>query len=171
MNYYYNYRMSPETAYACFNDLDDTHLFVERDGLAYERIFDDGLNEIAVLFSGVNKTRYFHSVLRKYPESYTSYTKGLKHGQAFEWWPNGKLRSQEFFIQGHSMGGKTRWNIDGTLKTQSEPDEQLIDEPLKNGQRHGGDCCYRFGLGVHAKQRVHPQLTILCINIKTADRV
>ena len=134
---YYNYRISPEAAYESFNDLDDFHIFVERNGLAYERIFDDGLNEIAVLFSGVNKTEYFHSALRKYPKSYTLYEKGLKHGPAFEWWPNGKLRSQEFFIKGHSMGGKTRWNIDGTLKAQSEPDEQLIDENLKNDKRHG----------------------------------
>jgi hypothetical protein len=137
MSDYYNYRISPEAAYESFNDLDDLHIFVERNGLVYERIFDHGLNEIAVLFSGVNKTEYFHAALRKYPKSYTLYEKGLKHGPAFEWSPNGKLRSQEFFIKGHSMGGKTRWNIDGTLKVQSEPDEQLIDENLKNDKRHG----------------------------------
>ena len=138
MTNYYNYRMSPEAAYESFDDFGEVHFIVERNGLAYETTIDDDLNEVAVLFSGVNKARYFwHSALKEYPESYTSYEKGLKHGQAFEWWPNGKLRSQEFFIKGHSMGGKRRWNIDGTLKTQSEPDEQLIDETLKNGQRHG----------------------------------
>ena len=138
MTNYYNYRMSPEAAYESFDIFDDLNLMVERNGLAYKTFIDDDLDEAAVLFSGVNKARYFwHSALKEYPESYTSYEKGLKHGQAFEWWPNGKLRSQEFFIKGHSMGGKRRWNIDGTLKTQSEPDEQLIDETLKNGQRHG----------------------------------
>ena len=137
MNDYHNYRMSPEAAYESFNDFGEMHFIVERNGLAYETTIDDDLNEVAILFSGVNKTRYFHSALREYPKSYTSYAKGLKHGKAFEWWPNGKLRSQEFFIKGHSMGGKRRWNIDETLKAQSEPDEQLIDETLKNGQRHG----------------------------------
>jgi antitoxin component YwqK of YwqJK toxin-antitoxin module len=130
-------KITAEAAYESFNDLEEFHIFFDRNGLAYERIFDDGLNEITVLFSDVSKTRYFHSALREYPESYTCYEKGLKHGSAFEWWPNGKLRSQELFIKGHSMGGNTRWNIDGTLKTQSEPDEQLIDEALKNGQRNG----------------------------------
>ena len=35
------------------------------------------------------------------------------------------------------MGGETRWNIDGTLKAQSESDEQLVDENLRNGKRYG----------------------------------
>ena len=137
MSDYHKYRISPDAAYGSFDIFDSAKFIVEPNGLAYETTIDGDLNEVAVLFSGVNKTKYLRSALRVYPKSYTSYEKGLKHGRTFEWWPNGKLQSQEFFIKGHTMGGKTRWNIDGTLKAQSEPDEQLVDENLRDGKRHG----------------------------------
>ena len=54
MTNYYNYRISPGAAYESFNDLERFHIFVEQNGFAYERIFDDGVNEITVLFCEVN---------------------------------------------------------------------------------------------------------------------
>ena len=59
MNDYYTYRISSEAAYESFNDFGEVHFIVERNGLAYETTIDDDLHEVAILFSGVNKARYF----------------------------------------------------------------------------------------------------------------
>ena len=122
-----NDRMSSEAARQSFNDAEEAHLIIEREGFAYDELVDPDLNETSALFSGVNRTEHSYSALKTCPESYTAYKQGLKHGSTFEWWPNGKLKISRTYAYGKEQGISREWHYNGVLAYEGGRREGMVD--------------------------------------------
>ena len=140
MTDYQKYLISPEKAYESMSYPDKIHTWeiIEHDGIAYVTCSEGPEEpEEEVIFTGVHKTQYFYSPLKLYAESYTRYLNGLKHGSAYQWWPDGQLRKSEIFVEGQAHGITRQYYPNGALAYEGRRRYGMVDGITKHWDEDG----------------------------------